>query len=191
MIAAVHPSRIACVVSWATMSCERQVNTRAARDVGARIGPPPPRNSRTAGRPCRAVVGVGLAERVRMDRAAAGRTLPSSSALAWRGADRRGRQRTGRPRARSKCLDRLHRHRVDHLLVELRVALARRPAVLRQQSASFEVHRIVPRCPRRPRPRPPGTRRPAPASASSQRTLSATSLMPAVSRRVEKLGSSE
>jgi hypothetical protein len=37
--------------------------------------------------------------------------------------------------------DGLHRHGVDHLLVELRVAFRRRPAVLREQAGRVQVHR--------------------------------------------------
>ena len=48
----------------------------------------------------RAVEGVGLAQRVRAHRRAAGRSVLSSFGLPRFG---RGRQRTGRPRARSKC----------------------------------------------------------------------------------------
>ena len=40
-------------------------------------------------------------------------------------------------------LDRLHGHRIDHLLMKLRMTLGRRQAILRKQMRIVQVHRLV------------------------------------------------
>ena len=47
------------------------------------------------------------------------------------------------PEGPLEVADRGHRHRVDHLLVELRVALGRREAVLGQEERVVQVDRLV------------------------------------------------
>ena len=118
----------------------------------------------------RAVEGVGLPQRVRPDG-----ELPDEVAVVELvvGIGPVAPEH-GRPRARSKCVDGLHRHGVDHLLVELRVALRRRPAVLREQARVVEVDRLR----RRPAGvdvvEPRGTRRPGRARSSGPTEPSAS-----------------
>ena len=88
----------------------------------------------------RAVIGVVGAQRVRIDAQLPHlslRALPSSAIR------RRGAHSAWRPSAFSKLADRRHRDCVDHLLMELRIAFRRRPAVLGEQLLVVEIDRVV------------------------------------------------
>lgn len=83
----------------------------------------------------RAVIGIGLAQRMRIDAQLGHR--PVLVAIP----DRRPEDLP--PQRPLEQLDGLHRHGEDHLLMEARIALGRREAVLRQQVRVVEVHRLV------------------------------------------------
>ena len=97
-------------------------------------------NSRTAAPPFRAVIGVRLAQRMRIDPQAADEAAvvaavrPPHHAV---GPERHAAKR------RAEMADGLHRHRIDHLLVELRQALARLQPVLRQDLRLVQVDRRI------------------------------------------------
>ena len=88
----------------------------------------------------RAVEGVGLPERVRAD----GQLLDEAAVVVGVLRVRPGPPEDGAAERALEVLDRLHRHGVDHLLVELRVALRGRPAVLREQARVVQVDGLVP-----------------------------------------------
>ena len=87
------------------------------------------------------VVGVRLAQRMRIDAEPADEDRVVLATLARR-------RRTVPPQAAAteralEIVDGQAGHGVDHLLMELRRALARREAVLRQQAGIVEMHRLV------------------------------------------------
>ncbi len=97
----------------------------------------------------RAVVGVGLAKGVGIDPQPIDRPddglagLGVAADLAVSVAHEEGRRQRLAAQRPFEVPDRGHRHRVDHLLVELRVAFGRGQPVLRQQVRPVQVHRRV------------------------------------------------
>ena len=136
----------------------------------------------------RAVVGVRLAERVRIDAEPAHEDRIVLATLARR-------RRTVPPQAAAaeralEIVDGQAGHGVDHLLVELRLALSRRPA--RPAPAGWDRRgRPARRSSRWPgrRRSPPGTRRPGRAAAASHGTLKVSSPIIAVASWIVRLGS--
>ena len=98
------------------------------------------------------VIGVGVAQRVRMDAEPLDVVVAPLPGAAVR---RRRRPHQARPphhppsQRAFEVADRLHRHGVDELLVKLRVAFAGRQALLRGDLLARQVHRLVPAAARR------------------------------------------
>ena len=134
------PSSSAWVVSCATMSWLRQVKTLSG--ASRRLRPSDRRREVAEQQRLlrRAVVGVRLAQRVRIDaqpRHVLLRRTCRRTCVAMRRPEREPAERA------LEVADRPHRDGVDHLLVELRVALRRRQAVLRDDRRVVEVDRLV------------------------------------------------
>ena len=88
-----------------------------------------------------------------------------------------------------EVLDRAHRDRVDHLLAELRAAVGRRQAVLREHLGSVEVDRRMERRAAFVLVDDEDVLADGPASSSSHGIRSVVSFMTAVSKRAVMPGS--
>ena len=119
---------MACVTSWAMMSCDRQVNTELPRQVQSGVG----------------LAGAEVAEQNGVERRIEEGICSNESMRHEPEARTAGMIERDRPAERAaRCLDHFHGYGVHHLLMELRVLLVGLQAVPHQDGGFVEVDGVV------------------------------------------------